>query len=80
MNCSSILDSTAEAERLFSTSLIVFRMKYKPSTRVSFKGIAFLRESKGFLDRHLFINAMSQVRSARVQCRLEEDAEQEELL
>ncbi len=79
MNGDFIQGSVAEVERLWSKARGVLKGDDRPLSPFSFEAILFLRQNESFWDLNSIIQTVSALRSDKVQCRMEEDAEQEAL-
>lgn len=73
MDCSFIIGSAVEAERLFLTG------DGRPVSPITFEAILFLQQNEDPWDLSTSAQAMSEARSERVQRRIDQDGEQIEL-
>jgi len=76
MNCSFILGSVAEVERLWSISKHILRDNRKSMTPLVFESLSFLKINSSFWDQGLVSEAMKATRSRRVEKNLEQDNNQ----
>lgn len=74
MNCSFILGSTAEAERLWSSAKNILNGNQKGTTPLVFESILLLNANKGYWNECTVKEAMDEVASERGSLPVEEDA------